>query len=57
MITLGRLFHLPKFRVITKCSDAQLLAIAAYQASLTTLSSMLMPRGSMCKTAATKSTK
>ncbi|SBT08681.1 Cytochrome c553 (fragment) [Candidatus Accumulibacter aalborgensis] len=42
------------FRVITKYDDAQLVAIAAYQASLTTPKSMLMQSGSMCKTASAK---
>ena len=42
------------FRVITKYDNAQLVAIAAYQASLTTPKSMLMQSGSMCKTASAK---
>ena len=45
------------FKVITTYNDAQLLAIAAYQASLTTPRSMMMSHGSMCKTASTKSGK
>ena len=45
------------FRVITKYDNAQLIAIAAYQASLTTPKSMLMQSGSMCKTAPAKGSK
>lgn len=40
------------FSVITKYNDEQLIAISAYQASLPTPKSMLMPDGSMCRTAA-----
>ena len=43
------------FKVITKYNKAQLVSIAAYQASLTTKSTMLS--ASMCKTASTKSGK
>ncbi len=42
------------FKVITKYNDAQLLAVAAYQANLTTPRSMMMPHSSMCKTDSTK---
>lgn len=44
-------------KVITKYNDAQLVAIAAYQASLTTPRSMMMPHSSMCTAASTKSGK
>lgn len=42
------------FRVINKYNNAQLVAIAAYQASLITPKSILMQSGAMCKTAPTK---
>jgi cytochrome c553 len=45
------------FRVITKYDNAQLVAIAAYQASLTTPKSILMQSGAMCKTASAKGDK
>lgn len=46
------------FRVITKYDNSQLLAIAAYQASLSTPKSMLMQSGLMCsKTASAKGSK
>ena len=41
-------------RVIKKYNPEQMLAIAAYQASLTTPSTMLMAHGSMCKSLATR---
>jgi len=41
-------------RVIKKYNPEQMLAIAAYQASLTTPSTMLMAHGSMCKPLATR---
>ncbi|MBK8119160.1 MAG: c-type cytochrome [Sulfuritalea sp.] len=41
-------------KVITKYNNAQLAAISAYQASLTTPGSMLRSGGSMCKTASAK---
>lgn len=40
------------FDAISKYSDPQLVAISAYQASLATPRSMLMPRGSMCRSSA-----
>jgi cytochrome c553 len=36
--------------VISKYNDTQLVAIAAYQATLSTPSTMLMRTGKMCKT-------
>ena len=45
------------FRVITKYDNAQLVAVAAYQASLTTPKSILMQSGAMCKTSSAKGSK
>ena len=45
------------FQAINKYDSSQLVAISAYQASLTTPPSMLSPKGSMCRTGADKGRK